>query len=93
MPTVPPITTADPSELQRHVMMSAQMSAMTVADALRAARQVASGTPPDLDQAGSLAATAAQAAASARDLCSALMVLQGAPPVKAVTGTPPGLYP
>jgi hypothetical protein len=92
MPNVPPVTTADPSELQKQVMMAAQMSAMTVADSLRLARQVAAGTTPDLDQAGSLAATAAQAAASARDLCSALMVLQGAAPVKAIGGTAPNIY-
>jgi hypothetical protein len=92
MPNVPPITIADPLELQRQVMIAAQMSAQTVADSLRLARQVAAGTTPDLDQSGSLAATAAQAASCARDLCTALMVLQGVAPVKALGGTPPNLY-
>lgn len=80
---------ANPIELQQAVMDAATVCAGAATGAIGLALQY--GNEKDFTQAGALAATAAQAATAANQLCAALMALQ-AGPVKAASGTPPGVY-
>jgi hypothetical protein len=87
--TTAPTPQPGPIELQQAVFIAAFACAQAASDAVSQAKAKAS---TDLQLAGALAATAGAAASAARELCEALVTLQGGGPVKKPAGPAPDAY-
>lgn len=89
MATTPPVP--DPLALTNDVFAAVAACAGATSFAIGLAVEAAANSR--LDTAGAMAATAQQAARATKDLCDALVSLQGPGPLRAVAGTPPPMYP